>query len=126
MKVFKMDELRDTGRQVDCPKGGFVSLRGILKQDKMGFTLTKTIVPVGPPQHWHYRNHLEACYCVSGVGILTDASTGRKHQIGPDVLYILDKNDDHYFKAITEVTLLCVFNPPLRGKEVHGEDGSYE
>ena len=39
---------------------------------------------------------------------------------------MLDKNDAHYFEAFEEVTLICVFNPPLTGKEVHQEDGSYE
>jgi len=66
---------------------------------------------------------LESCYCVSGKAILEVGE--EKHEIAPDTTYVLDKNDPHYFKAIEETVLICVFNPPLTGQEVHQEDGSY-
>lgn len=124
MKVIKTSELNES-RVIKCPKEGFVSNRIILKDDGMGFGLTKTIIPVGEKQFWHYKNHLESCYCVSGKGELTNKETGEKFIIEPDVTYVLDNNDPHYFEAFEEVTLICVFNPPLTGKEVHQEDGSY-
>jgi len=76
-------------------------------------------------QHWHYTNHLEACYCVSGAGILVDLKTGEKHWIFPDHCYALDQHDDHTFQAIEDTVLISVFNPPVEGSEVHREDGSY-
>ena len=39
--------------------------------------------------------------------------------------YVVDKHDAHYFTAMEETTLICVFNPPLVGKEIHDESGSY-
>jgi L-ectoine synthase len=126
MKVVKVDKLKGTARDVKCPRGGFNSLRILLEKDGMGYTLTKTTIPVAGKQHWQYFNHLESCYCIQGSGILTNADTGETFIIEPDTCYILDEHDDHYFEAIEEVVLICVFNPPLKGAEVHDESGSYQ
>ena len=126
MKVIHTSVVAGTDRDVNCPKGGFRSLRILLAKDGMGFSLHKTLIPKGPPQHWHYTNHLEACYCVSGGGILTDLTTGRTHPILPDTTYVLDNHDDHTFEALEDTVLISVFNPPVTGKEVHDENGSYQ
>lgn len=125
MKIVKIAELKDTSREVKCPNGGFTSNRILLESDGMGYGMTKTVIPPNGKQHWHYTSHFESCYCISGYGILTDIKTGETHEILPDTTYVLNDHDDHYFEAIEEVTLICVFNPPLTGKEVHQEDGSY-
>ena len=57
---------------------------------------------------------------------MTDAATGEEFEILPDTTYVLDKNDPHYFEAHEETVLICTFNPPLTGQEVHQEDGSYD
>lgn len=124
MKVIRTAELEES-RVVHCPKGGFVSNRILLESDGMGYGMTKTVIPVGERQFWHYKNHLESCYCVSGKGLLTNKATGQYWAIEPDTTYVLDQHDAHYFEALEEVTLICVFNPPLTGREVHQEDGSY-
>jgi len=125
MKVIDIKDLHGTEREIHCPKGGFVSRRILIKSDNMGYTMTETTVPVGEKQRWHYKNHLESCYCVKGEGVLENITTGETFDIYPGVTYVLDKNDPHYFTAKKEVVLVCVFNPPLNGKEVHKEDGSY-
>ena len=124
MKVIRTKAL-DSSRVVECPNGGFVSNRILLESDGMGYAMTKTVIPVGERQYWHYKNHLESCYCVSGKGLLTHAETGQYFAIEPDTTYVLDKHDAHYFEALQELTLICVFNPPLPGREVHQSDGSY-
>lgn len=97
-----------------------ISNRILLAEDGMGFTLTKTAIqPSAGNVFQHYKNHLESCYCVSGSATLTDCKTGETHHIGPDVTYVLDKNDAHYFEAHEETALICVFNPPLTGHELH-------
>jgi len=125
MRVIRLGDLTGTAADVRCPHGGFVSLRGILAGDRMGFSLHKTIIPPGPPQRWHYKHHQEACYCVSGSGLLTDNSTGMQWVITPDNLYVLDDFRPHTFQAIVEVVLISVFSPAVVGREVHQSDGSY-
>lgn len=124
MKVIKTAELKES-RVVNCPKGGFVSNRILLESDGMGYGLTKTVIPTGRVNRWHYKKHLESCYCISGKGLLINEITKEYFSIYPDVTYVLDNNDPHTFEALEEVTLICVFNPPLTGQEVHQEDGSY-
>lgn len=123
MKIVKTNELPQE-RKVNFHAG--VSNRILLKEDGMGFSFTKTVIsPEAGRVFQHYKNHLESCYCVKGKGVLTCAETGEEILIEPDMTYILDKNDPHYFEAIEETVLMCVFNPPLVGNEVHKEDGSY-
>lgn len=125
MLVIK-NEAATEARLVECPNGGFKSIRYLVKSDGMGFGLHRTEIPRGDWQHWHYRHHKEACYCVSGSGLLKDAATGEIYEIVPGTCYVLNNHDDHYFKAISDVVLISVFNPPVNGREVHQEDGSYE
>jgi len=123
MKVRTIKEITNTDRHVHGE--GFESLRLILAKDEMGFSVHKTIIPQGPPCHWHYTHHLEACYCVQGWGELTNLRTGEVFTIVPDTIYILDNHDDHTFQAISDTILISIFNPPVTGREIHNEDGSY-
>jgi L-ectoine synthase len=125
VKIISISDVENTPREVHCPKGGFTSLRFLLARDGMGFSVHKTVIPVGEPQHWHYKNHLEACYCVSGWGVVTNLKTGQQHMIREDTLYALDEHDDMTFQALQPTVLISIFNPPVIGDEVHGPDGSY-
>ena len=73
------------------------------------------------------KNHLEACYCVSGRGDIEDLATGAVHLIAPGTVYALDRHDRHTLRASADedMRLICVFYPALRGTETHGPDGSY-
>lgn len=123
MKVIDVTKLVGTDRDVSGV--GFNSIRPILKKDGMGFSVHKTIIPKGGPYHWHYLNHLEACYCIEGKGVLKDLSNGKEFEIIPDMVYVLDNHDDHEFTATEDVILISIFNPPVTGQEVHNRDGSY-
>ena len=123
--VVITNESATENRTVKCPKGGFVSIRYLIQDDGMGFGLHRTEIPKGDWQHWHYKRHREACYCVSGNGLLKRADTGTVFEIKPGTCYVLNNYDDHYFRALTDVVLISVFNPPVTGREVHDESGSY-
>ena len=126
MIVTSIDDVTGTDREVRCPQGGFTSFRLLLAKDGMGFSLHKTVIPKNPvPQHWHYKYHLEACFCVSGRGQLTRLSDRKTWDVGPGVLYALNDHDDHTFLAVEDTILISVFNPPVTGIEVHQADGSY-
>jgi len=92
----------------------------------MGFSLHHTIVKEMCELELHYKNHLEAVYCISGEGKLRNLETGEVHRLRSGVLYALNKHEKHLIISENEMHMICVFNPPLTGEEVHNEEGSYE
>lgn len=122
MKVIRTNDLPDE-RIVPYHSG--TSNRILLESDAMGYALTKTVIEPGKRVFQHYKNHLESCYCVKGSATLTNARTNEEFRIEPDVTYVLDNHDPHWFEAHEETVLICVFNPPITGREVHDADGSY-
>lgn len=104
---------------------GGTSYRSVLKKDGMGFALMRTHVKKGGPYLWHYKNHLEVCYCISGNAIIEDLETGEVSKIYPGITYFVDKHQPHNFTALEDTVLISVFNPPLRGDETHDKDGNY-
>ena len=105
---------------------GGTSYRTVLEKDKLGFAMMETRIDKGGPYKWHYKNHQEACMCLSGEGIIEDLTTGEKSNIYPGITYLVDEYQPHLFTALTDVVLVSVFNPPLTGQETHDEDGSYK
>jgi len=90
--------------------GNGVSRRLLLEADGLGYTLTDTLVLAGSRSLLHYPHHLEACYCISGTGWVTDTA-GRSHRLEPGVLYALDEHDAHILEADSDgdMRLVCVF-----------------
>mgnify|MGYP001363197171 CR=1 FL=1 len=101
------------------------STRLLLKSDNMGFSFHITTIYANEDLHLHYQNHLESVYCMSGRGSIECLDTGDVYPIEPGTIYILDQHDRHILHSDTEMKMACVFNPPLNGKEVHNEEGSY-
>ncbi|MEU8570275.1 ectoine synthase [Streptomyces pathocidini] len=106
--------------------GNGLSTRLLVQADGMGFTVADTLVRAGTKSRLQYRRHLEACYCISGRGELMSADGSVTYEIQPGVLYALDQHDAHFLLAHPEedLHLISVFNPPLRGDEVHSLDES--
>jgi L-ectoine synthase len=123
MIVRTIDEVAGTERDVQGE--GWRSRRILLRSDGMGQSLHWTQIPAGAEQHLWYKNHLEANLCVAGEGEVVDVATGATHPIRPGSMYALDQHDRHVLRAHTDLTLVCVFTPPLTGTETHDEDGSY-
>lgn len=101
------------------------SVRMLLAEDKMGFSFHITTIYADTETHMHYQQHLESVYCISGKGEIKNLADDTVYPIQPGTLYVLDKHDKHILYAHEELSLACVFNPPLTGKEVHNADGSY-
>ncbi|MEX0873242.1 MAG: ectoine synthase, partial [Aquisalimonadaceae bacterium] len=122
MKIVRLQDIIGTDRDVEGP--GWKSRRLLLKKDGMGFSFHETIVPPGAELNLWYKHHLEAVYCVAGNGTIKDLATGEVHQIEDGVLYALNNHDRHTLRGGTEeMRLICAFNPPVTGREVHDEDG---
>ena len=123
MIVRTLDECRKSNRKVEGETWN--SVRMSLKDDNMGYSFHITTIYANTETPIHYKNHLETVYCIYGEGSILDKATGIEHPIKPGTVYMLNNNDDHILKAKTELQMACVFNPPLNGKEIHGEDGAY-
>lgn len=103
----------------------WISRRLLLRGDQMGYSVHDTIIKRGTETHLHYKNHLEAVYCIQGRGSVELVPSGETFVIEPGTIYALDENDKHILRAEEEMRMVCVFNPPLHGKETHGPDGAY-
>jgi len=123
MIVRTLDEILDTEKEVKADT--WASRRLLLKDDNMGFSFHDTIIYAGTETHIWYKNHLEAVYCVGGEGEIETISDGKVYPIKDGTMYALDKHDEHYLRATKDMRMVCVFNPPLTGKETHDKDGVY-
>lgn len=123
MIVRNLETARRTQRRVVSDT--WESTRLLLASDNMGFSFHITTIYAGTETRIWYQNHLEAVYCLSGEGHVETCDDGKQHPIVAGTIYILDKHDRHILRAATEMQLACVFNPALKGNEVHDEDGVY-
>jgi len=125
MIVQRLQDIIDTERDVAAPNGNWVSRRLLLKEDGMGFSMHDTTIYAGTETYMWYKHHLEAVYCIAGKGELEDLETGKIYPIESGVLYALNGHERHYLRAFEDMRMICVFNPPLTGQEVHTEEGYY-
>ncbi|MFD2638843.1 ectoine synthase [Piscibacillus salipiscarius] len=126
MKVVKLEDIIGTEKDVHAENGNWVSRRLILKKDNMGYSVHDTVIKAGTETHIWYQNHLEAVYCIEGDGEVETLKDGKIHKITPGTLYALDEHDEHLLRGGSEdMRVVCVFNPPISGKEVHDENGVY-
>jgi L-ectoine synthase len=110
------------GTDLDVPWGNGQSRRLVVKRDGVGFAVAQTLVLAGTESLLEYKNHFEACYCISGEGEVQDMA-GNHYPIKPGTIYVLDKHDKHYVRARSDMVLLSVFNPPIEGHERHNLKG---
>lgn len=123
MIVRDFHDLKNSDRAVSDAQ--WTSVRLLLADDGMGFSFHITTLKAGSEHSFHYKNHFESVYCMSGTGSITDHGTGETHQIRPGVMYALNMYDRHTLYAQDELVMACCFNPPVTGTEVHQKDGSY-
>jgi L-ectoine synthase len=113
------------GTEDDIVTETWRSKRIILKKDGMGYSVHETTIFAGTETHIWYQNHLESVFCIQGEGEVETIPDGKIYPIKPGVLYALNEHDNHFLRAKTELKMICVFNPPLTGREVHDETGVY-
>lgn len=125
MIVKHLEDILGTAADVDTE--GWTSRRLIYKDAGMGYSVNDTIIKAGAELTMEYKNHFETVYCIEGEGDITDLATGVTHAIRPGTIYALNKNDRHILRANkgTHMRMVCVFNPPLTGREVHDTTGAY-
>jgi L-ectoine synthase len=113
------------GSDRDVDGGNWSSRRLCLADDGMGFSMHDTVLRAGTETHMWYKNHLEGVYCIEGKATLEDKATGEVHEITPGTIYLLNSHDRHVLRVEEDLRVICSFNPPVTGQEVHDEDGAY-
>ncbi|MGG6314373.1 ectoine synthase [Paenibacillus macerans] len=122
MIVKHLSHIRETMDDVDTETWN--SRRLLLAKDQMGFSLNDTLIKAGTETLIWYKNHVEAVYCIEGEGEI-EVVGGETYPISPGMMYALDGHEKHYLRARSQMRMICVFNPPLTGREVHDEHGTY-
>jgi len=125
MLITSLENIKGTDREVRPKDNEWVSNRLLLKKDGAGFSFNDTTVFAGTELNVCFKNHIEACYCISGEGEIKTVADGKIYPIHPGTLYSPDKGEKHILTAKIDLRLICIFNPALTGKEVHDKDGSY-
>lgn len=123
MIVRHLDEIVGTPRDVEGPT--FHSRRFLLADDGVGFSLHDTVLYAGTTTDMWYRHHVEAVYCIAGRATLVDRVNDRTYDVRPGTLYTLDGHEQHTLTVHEDVRMVCVFNPPLTGGELHDAEGTY-
>lgn len=129
MIVKHLNEIIGTRDEVSTKN--WTSRRLLLKKDGLGFSLHDTIIKKGTETLIWYKHHVEAVYCIAGEGEIEmlDENGEKKGEIYPiteGTLYVLDGHEKHLLRATkNEMRMICIFNPPLTGQEVHDAEGTY-
>ncbi|OBG84644.1 L-ectoine synthase [Mycobacterium sp. NS-7484] len=114
-----------TGTDRDVADGTWRSKRIILAGDGVGFSFHETTIEAGSVNEFHYQHHVEAVWVIEGTGTLTDLKTGQEYPLADGTMYLLNDHDHHRVTCDQQLRMLCVFNPPVTGREVHDENGVY-
>jgi len=124
MFVRTMEDVRKAGHVIQT--GGFAtSERYLTAADGLGFSFHSVRVKKGGEGELWYKHHWEGNLVLDGTFEVTDRATGKVHTLGPGALYVVGPKDRHHVRAITDVHVLSVFDPPLAGTETHDTDGAY-
>jgi L-ectoine synthase len=121
--VRTIEEITDTERDIKTPN--WRSKRIVLANDGVGFSVHETILNAGSVNDFWYANHIEAVFITKGEAELYDKDNDKTYQLGPGSIYVLSGNEKHQLRPKTDLHTVCVFNPPVTGREVHDENGVY-
>jgi len=121
--VRTLNEITDTEK--DIVTDNWRSKRILLAGDRVGFSVHETVLKAGSVNDFWYANHVEAVFITEGEGELYDKDNDVTYQLGPGSIYVLNGHEKHQLRPKTELRTVCVFNPPVSGREVHDEHGVY-
>jgi L-ectoine synthase len=124
MFVKRADEMRAQGQELVVANGKARTIRMLTQADNVGFGLSDVHFEAGAEAVLWYKHHWEANHILAGTCEVTDLTTKEAWQLTPGMAYYVGPKDRHKLRAITDVHLLSVFCPPLKGDEQHDADGS--
>lgn len=111
----KLDQIDRTER--DVRGDGWRSRRLVVAEDGTPYSFHITVLDQGARLRFEYAHHRETVYCIEGEGLLTDLSENESMPMSPGSLYSAGIGEPHEVEALSQMTLACVFSPPLNGTE---------
>ena len=118
------DALRAEGREMVVANGEARSLRMLVADDRVGFSLSDVHLAAGARTALWYKNHWEANLVIGGRGRVGETATGREWPLAFGTMYLVGPEDRHVLESIEDLHVLSVFCPPLAGGERHDADGA--
>lgn len=124
MFVKRADEMRAAGNEMTVAHGQARTLRMLTRADDLGFGFSDVHFAAGAEATLWYKHHWEANHIISGMGVVTDLTTGQSWKLESGVGYNVGPKDRHRLRADTDIHFISVFCPPLEGHERHDPDGT--
>lgn len=115
MLTKRLAEVNGTER--DVRDQWWRSRRLLVAEDGLPYSFHITVVDPGARLEFEYERHRETVYCIAGSGTMTDKSSGETFDMERGNVYSAGLGEPHEVVAHTEMTLVCVFDPPLEGTE---------
>ncbi len=124
MFVRSVAGLREEGRERIVAGGSARTVRMLLAEDRVGFTVSDVNLAAGNRNTLWYRHHWEANYILGGRATVTELSGGGAWTMEPGTMYCVGPDDRHAMHAESDLHLLSVFCPALEGGEQHDAEGT--
>jgi L-ectoine synthase len=124
MFVKRADEMRAAGKEMVVANGRARTIRMLIQADDVGFGLSDVHLDAGAEAVLWYKHHWEANHILAGSGEVTDLTTGESWKLAPGIAYNVGPRDRHRLSATTDLHLLSIFSPALKGDEQHDEEGA--
>jgi len=105
------------GTERDVRGDGWRSRRLVVAEDGTPYSFHITVLDPGAQLRFEYTRHRETVYCIEGTGTISDLAAGDTMALEPGRLYSAGIGEPHEIVALTQMTLACVFTPPLKGTE---------
>ncbi len=124
MFVKRGAEMRAAGQEMIFADGKDRTLRMLTQADDLGFGFSDVHFTAGADTAIWFKHHWEANHILSGTLEVTELATGKAHRVEPGMAYNVGPKDRHRLRALTDVHLISIFCPALRGDETHDADGA--
>ena len=108
---------RVSGTDRDVRDDGWRSRRLLVAEDALPYSFHITVLDRGARLRFEYAHHRETVYCVEGSGTMRDLTSQEDFALEPGRLYSAGIGAPHEVIAESDMTLVCVFDPPLEGTE---------
>ena len=122
--VKRIKDLCAQGCQMVVAGGTARSIRALLQEDQLGFSLCDVRMDAGNHNRLWYKHHVEANVILQGQGILSDLDSGESWPLEAGTMYFVGPEDRHSVAASSDLHLLSIFTPALPGDEQHHEEGT--